>query len=195
MDSDEIMAMKVFCRIRTWEYDRLSSTCHDPPFAASWSPHLHQQPWRNKTFNLSKRSVLLPPRGSREWGQLEYRRIGVVFLSFLSFPVSSREVVMVSVFPGLWLGHVLSTCESRLWVHFVVQSLSRVWLCDPMDCSSPGFPVLHHLLEFAQTQVHWVGDAIQPSHLLLPLSSPPSIFSHYQGLFQWVGFHITWLRY
>jgi len=42
-------------------------------------------------------------------------------------------------------------------------------LCDPMDCSTPGFPVLHHLPEFAQTHVHWVCDATQPSH---PLSSP-----------------------
>ena len=48
-------------------------------------------------------------------------------------------------------------------------------LCDPMDCSTPGFPVLHHLLEFAQTHDYWVGDAIQPSH---PLSSPsPPAFS------------------
>ena len=42
-------------------------------------------------------------------------------------------------------------------------------LCEPMDCSTPGFPVFCHLLEFAQTHVHRVGDAIQPSH---PLSSP-----------------------
>ena len=42
-------------------------------------------------------------------------------------------------------------------------------LCDPMDCSTPGFPVFHQVLEFAQTHVHWVSDAIQPSH---PLSSP-----------------------
>ena len=40
-------------------------------------------------------------------------------------------------------------------------------LCDPMDCSAPGFPLLHYLPEFAQTHVHWVGDAIQPSHYLL----------------------------
>ena len=46
---------------------------------------------------------------------------------------------------------------------------SRPTLCDPMNCSTPGFPVLHHLPEFAQTHVHWVSDAIQPSH---PLSSP-----------------------
>ena len=45
-------------------------------------------------------------------------------------------------------------------------------LCDPMDCSLPGFPVLHHLPELAQTHVHWVGDAIQPSSPLLSLSPP-----------------------
>ena len=50
----------------------------------------------------------------------------------------------------------------------VVQSLSRVWLCHRMGWNIPGFPVLHYLLEFAQTSVHWVNDAIQPSHPLLP---------------------------
>ena len=50
-----------------------------------------------------------------------------------------------------------------------VQSLSRVWLCDSMNRSTPGLPVHHQLLEFTQTHVHWVSDAIQPSH---PLSSP-----------------------
>ena len=44
-------------------------------------------------------------------------------------------------------------------------------LCDPMDCSTPGFPVHHQLLELAQTLVHWVGDAIQPSHPVVPFSS------------------------
>ena len=60
-------------------------------------------------------------------------------------------------------------------------------LCDPMVCNTPGFPVFHHLLEFAQIHDHWVSDAIQPSH---PLLSPsPSVFnlSQHQGLFQWVG--------
>ena len=46
---------------------------------------------------------------------------------------------------------------------------SRPSLCDPMDCSTPDFPVHHQLLELTQTHVHLVGDAIQPSH---PLSSP-----------------------
>ena len=50
----------------------------------------------------------------------------------------------------------------------VIQSCPTLW--DPMNCSTPGFPVLHHLPEFAQTHVHWVSDAIQLSHPLLPLS-------------------------
>ena len=57
----------------------------------------------------------------------------------------------------------------------------------PMDCSTPGFPVLHHPPELAQTRVHWISDAIQPSH---PLSSPsPPAFSlpQHQGLFQRVS--------
>ena len=63
-------------------------------------------------------------------------------------------------------------------------------LCDPMDCSMPGFLVYHQLPELAQIRVHWVGDAIQPSHPLSPPSPPAFSLSRDQGLFQWVGsFH------
>ena len=65
-------------------------------------------------------------------------------------------------------------------------SLSRVWLCNPMDCSTPGFPVLHYLPELAQSHVHRVADAIQPSHPLSSLS-PAFNLSQHQGPFQWVG--------
>ena len=59
--------------------------------------------------------------------------------------------------------------------------------CDPMDSSIPGFPVLHYLPEFAQTHVHWVSDAIQPSHPL-PSPSPPALsLPQHQGLSQWVS--------
>ena len=58
-------------------------------------------------------------------------------------------------------------------------------LCNPMDCSTPGFPVPHHLPELAQTHVHWVGDAIQPSCPLLTPSAPALYVSQHQGLFQW----------
>ena len=67
------------------------------------------------------------------------------------------------------------------------QSLSRVRLCDPMNRSTPGLPVYHQLLEFTQTHVHWVGDAIQPSHPLSSPSPPAPNLSQHQGLFKWVS--------
>ena len=79
------------------------------------------------------------------------------------------------------LHYTLSSIQFSL----VVQSCPT--LCDPMDWSTPGFPVHHQLPELAQTYVHWVGDAIQPSH---PLSSPflPAFnLSQHQGLFQGVS--------
>ena len=60
-------------------------------------------------------------------------------------------------------------------------------LCYPMNCSTPGFPVHYQLPEFTQTHVHWVSDAIQPSHPLPSPSSPAFNLSHHQGLFQWVS--------
>ena len=60
-------------------------------------------------------------------------------------------------------------------------------LCDPMDGSTPGLPVHYQILEFTQTHVHWVGDAIQPSHPLSSPSPPALNLSQHQGLFQWVS--------
>ena len=61
---------------------------------------------------------------------------------------------------------------------------SHSTLCDPMDCSMTGYPVLHYFLEFSQTRVYGIDIAIQPSHSL-PLPSPPVLnFSQHQGLFQ-----------
>ena len=59
--------------------------------------------------------------------------------------------------------------------------------CDPMDCSTPGFPVHHQLPELAQTHVHWVSDAIQSSHPLSSPSPPAFNLSQHQSLFQWVS--------
>ena len=71
-------------------------------------------------------------------------------------------------------------------MHFSSVTQSSPTLCNPMDCSMPGFPVHHHLPEPAQTHVHWVGDAIQPSQTLSS-SSPAFSLSQHQGLFQWVS--------
>ena len=60
-------------------------------------------------------------------------------------------------------------------------------LCDPMNCSTPDFPVHHHLLELIQTHVHRVGEAIQPSHPMWSPSPPAFNLSQHQGLFKWVS--------
>ena len=61
-----------------------------------------------------------------------------------------------------------------------------------MDCSTPGFPVLHYLLEFAQTHVHWVSDAIRPSYPLLPLLFLPWIFPSFTVFPSGLALHISW---
>ena len=78
---------------------------------------------------------------------------------------------------------------------YLLCSQSCLTLRDPMDCSTPGFPDIHYLWEFAQTHVHWVDDAIQPPHPLSSPSSPALNHSQYQGLFQRVGCRIRWLKY
>ena len=79
--------------------------------------------------------------------------------------------------------------DYSLEVQFSSVTQSCLTLCDPMDCSStPGLFAHHQLLEFTQTHVHWVSDAIQPSHPLSSLSTPDFNLSQHQGLFKWVSF-------
>ena len=81
---------------------------------------------------------------------------------------------------GPWLSN-----QSKIKLYVVVVQ-SVLTLYSLVDCSKPGFPVLHHLAELAQTHVHWISDAVQPS---CPLSSPsPPVFSlsQHQSLFSWV---------
>ena len=97
----------------------------------------------------------------------------------------------------LSLGDVFSPPSSSTWEN-LLQSLfylsaqpsavaqSCLTFRDPMDCSTPGLPVHHQLLESTQTHVHWVGDAIQPSHPLSSPSPPALNLSQHQGLFKWV---------
>ena len=68
-------------------------------------------------------------------------------------------------------------------------------LCNPKDCSMPALLVLHYLLEFAQTHIHSVSDAIQPSHPLLSPSPPAFNLSQHQDLFNELVLHIRWPQY
>ena len=89
---------------------------------------------------------------------------------------------------NLWTGKsvlVSQGCHKKVSQSVVVQLLSGAWLF--VIPRTAGFPVLHCIPEFVQIHVHWVGDAIQPSHHLLPPFSPVLNLSQHQGLFQWGG--------
>ena len=89
----------------------------------------------------------------------------------------------------------LPSAEREFWkkdgciysVQFSSVAQSWLTLCNPMDCSTPGFPVHHQLPELTQTHVHQVSDAIQPSYPLSSPSLPAFNLSQHQGLFQWVS--------
>ena len=79
-----------------------------------------------------------------------------------------------------------SSHQTVLSVQFNPVAQSCPSLCNPMNCSMPGLPVHHQLLELAQSHVYWVSDSIQPSHPLLSPSPPTFNLSQHQGIFQWV---------
>ena len=97
------------------------------------------------------------------------------------------HVVTVMVFPVVKNG-----CES--WTIEKFRSVAQLCptLCDPMDCSMPGFPVHHQLLDLAQSHVLGIGDAIQSTYPLSPLSPPTLNLSQHQDLFQESSLHIKW---
>ena len=94
----------------------------------------------------------------------------------LDFCFFLNSVFCMSALKSMWNMCVFSS---------VIQS--GLTLCEPMDCSTPGFPVHHQLLELAQTHVPQFGDAIQPSHPLLTPSPPAFNLAQLQGLFQGVS--------
>ena len=96
---------------------------------------------------------------------------GILFVYF------SFKLFFLGFFFKLW--HVGSISLTRYWIGCSVAQLCLP-LCDPMDCSMPGSPVLHHLLEPAQTHVHLAGDAMQSSHPLLSPSPPALNLSQHQ---------------
>ena len=109
---------------------------------------------------------------------------------------SKGERFIWGLFPifSYWLKFILLKVWPLFLYTFMLYSVqfssvaqSCTTLCDSMNHSAPGFPVHHQILELAQTHVHWVGDAIQPSHPLSPPSPPTLNLSQHQGLFQWVG--------
>ena len=89
--------------------------------------------------------------------------------------------------PGEWIPHCFCCSVAKL--------CPTLW--DPLDCHTPGFPVLHYFPEFTQTHDHWVSDPIQLSHILLPPSPLALNLSHHQERFfsSELTLHIRWPRY
>ena len=112
-----------------------------------------------------------------------YNRIGKFFLEQFFF-----WYCIVTYFRFLDLKYFLFCCHC---------SVTQSWLtlCNPMDSSMPGFPVLNLLPEFAQTHVHRVNDAIKPSHPLLSPSPPVFNLSQHQGLFNESTLPKKWPNY
>ena len=112
----------------------------------------------------------------------------------LPFPTSGSSrpkdwTYVFYIYLHLQLGYLPLAPPGKLYdgVQFSSVAQSCQTVCERMDCSTPGFSVHHQLPELAQTHVHWVSDAIQPSHLLSSPSLPAFNLSQHQGLFQWVS--------
>ena len=109
------------------------------------------------------------------------------FITFYNFLHSSYQHLKLYVFtresntsvsfvydcPFLWFRRVSGTQSVLSSEYLSLVAQSCLTLCDPMDCSTPSFSAHHQLLELSHTHVHQVGDAIQPSHRVVPFSSCP----------------------
>ena len=124
----------------------------------------------------------------------------LIWILIITFAMMLNASISSVTFP-----HLIFFIYNMKWVQFNSVSESCLIPCDPMDCNTPGFPVHHQLPWFAQTHVHQVGDAIQPSHLLL-LPFPPafnlsqqfllsSIFLSIRVFSKESVFHIRWPKY
>ena len=127
-------------------------------------------------------------------GTLPVGQMAPYTVSILSFRTRRKLQAYASSCRSLSLNILAPVKNSNINTAYLARRpeellFSHLWVtvCDPMDCSTPGFPILHYLPEFAQAYVHWIGDALQPSHSLSPHSSPAFNLSQPQGLFQWVS--------
>ena len=102
---------------------------------------------------------------------------------FFSLTFESFTVMCLGL--NIFVFNLIMTLLMSVQFGSVAQSCPT--LCNPINRNTPGLPVHHQLLEFTQTQVHWFGDAIQPSHPLSSHSPPALNLSQHQGLFKWVS--------
>jgi len=100
-------------------------------------------------------------------------------------PPGKPMMILATIYSEFTVWWACVKCFIQIQFSSVAQSYPTH--CDPRNRSTPGPTVYHQLPEFTQTYVHWVGDAIQPSHPLLSPSPPALNLSQHQGLFKWVS--------
>ena len=130
--------------------------------------------WKSSSRKDTARAI---PQLETEWQNSASLWICFFTLVWNTYP--RPTVTSSAFFPGTWAGSLLQFSQ------FSCSVMLTLW--DPMNRSTAVLPVHHQLLEFTQTHVHRVSDAIQPSHLLSSPSPPAPNPSQHQGLFQWVN--------
>ena len=135
--------------------------------------------WNRKVEDWDSQNITLlshhqPVRRSTSWSDMLWPSPLILSLKTLALK-------------PLWSSGLLSLSSPALACSNCSVAQSRPTLCNPMDYSTPHFPVLHHFLELAETHVHWVSNGIQPSCPLSPIHPCAFYLSQHQGLFQWVS--------
>ena len=192
-----------FSSVQSLSHVQLSAT----PWTAACQASLSITNSRS-LFRLTSIESVMPSNweGNRQEGEgspnggnrLEVSNIFSLSLKWLEKQTTSVKIFSPSLYKfkkrfllKCWICHGHTCFHLNLtfhnWTGFSSVTQSCPTLYDPMDCSMPGFPVHNQHPEYTQSHVHWVGDAIQPSHPLLSPSHTIFNLSQHQGLFKWVS--------
>ena len=157
-----------------------------------FDPWVRKMPWRRE---WQPTPVFLPgeshgrrslesysPWGRKESDTTEQLTLLLHFLFYSLFPLSTVENPLCPINDCVCICVCVYESHAKLRLCCCSVALFCLTLCDPTDCSTPGLPVHHQLLELAQTRVHGVSDALQPSHRLSSPSPPTFNLSQHQGL-------------
>ena len=183
-----------FSRRSSQPRDQILVSCTASRFFTIWATREVQTKWCVCLLVTQSCLILCHPMARSPPGSSVHRILQARILKWISMPSSRRSswpkdwnrISYVSIYLYLPPTPTQSHINIEL-LQFSSVAQSCPTLCDPVNRSTPGLPVHHHLPEFTQTHVLWVCDAIQPSHPLLSPFPPASNPSQHQSLFQWVN--------
>ena len=159
-----------------------------------WEMGVYREAWHAAVHGVAKSWTWLSDWTELNWTVARQAPLSVAFSrqeywSELHFYFLLQEIFLTQELKSCFLlcRRIFFYCWATLLAQFNPVAQSCPTLCNPMDCSTPGFPVHHQLPELAQTHAHQVSDTIQPSHSLLSPSLLTFNISQHQGIFQWVS--------